>query len=92
MKFTEMELKVLDAITKDDFYEDGVNSTIWADVFLDTVKGYYNIDSKTVRGVLASLIKKKIIKPIMKGRDGSISFTEYGKSIMEDFLNKGLIG
>lgn len=78
-----MERQALDAITKDNFYEEGLNSCIWADVFLDTFKGYYRIDSTKARGVLSSLVKKNIINPILKGRDGTISFTNYGKEVMK---------
>lgn len=86
VELTKMERQVLDAITKDDFYEDGLNSCLWTDVFLDTVKGFYKIDSKTARGVISSLIKKKIINPILfKGRDSSVKLTEYGKTVMREF-------
>lgn len=75
---TELEKIVLKEITEDDFYEDGLNSVIWADVFIDCC----SIPSKESRGVLSSLIKKGIINPIMRGRDGVISFTNLGKQIM----------
>ena len=78
MEFTKMELQVLDDITKDSFYEDGLDSMIWADCFLDTT----HIPAKEVRGVLSSLIKKNIIRPIIKGRNGVIAFTENGKNVM----------
>lgn len=80
IKLTKLERTVLDDITKDDFYENGLDSAIWADCFLDTTK----IPAKEVRGVLSSLIKKNIIRPIMKGRDGIISFTAYGKEVMKE--------
>ena len=75
---TELEKIVLKDITKDDFYENGLNSAIWADVFIDCC----SIPSTELRGVLSSLIKKGIINPIMRGRDGVISFTNFGKQIM----------
>ena len=81
---TKLEKQALDAITKDDFYEEGLNSAIWADVFLDTFKGYYKVDSRKARGVLSSLVKKKIISPIISGKDGVIVFTPYGKQVMID--------
>lgn len=81
---TTLERNVLDAITKDDFYEMGLESVIWADVFLDTVKYHYSISAKEVRGTLSSLIKKDIIKPILKGRDGTISFTDNGIELMKE--------
>ena len=78
IELTEMERQILDDITKDDFYEDGLHSVIWADCFLDTT----SIPSKQARGVLGSLSKKEIIYPIEKGRDGCISFTEKGRQLM----------
>ena len=42
-ELTILEREVLDAITKDDFYQDGLNSVIWADVFLDTCKYFKGI-------------------------------------------------
>ena len=79
-ELTEMERTILDDITKDCFYEEGLDSVIWADCFLDTTK----IPAKQARGVLSSLVKKDIIGPIEKGRDGAIKFTEYGKEVMRD--------
>ena len=80
INLTTLEKTVLHDITTDDFYEEGLDSAIWADNFMDTV----SISSKEARGVLASLIKKNIIKSIEKGRDGVIMFTEYGKSVMRE--------
>ncbi len=77
---TEMERTTLDDITKDCFYEEGLDSVIWADCFLDDA----TYDPKEVRGVLSSLIKKDIINPIVKGRDGTISFTSFGKKLMAE--------
>ncbi len=90
VELTKMEKQALDAITKDDFYEDGLNSAIWADVYLDTVKGFYGIDSKKARGVLGSLVKKGIINGIIDEKDrfgrsnGAISFTAKGKEVMRE--------
>ena len=75
---TEMELNTLEDMTHDDFYEDGVDSCLWADSFLD----FSRYDSKITRGVLASLIKKGIIYPIIRGNYGVIHFTPYGKQVM----------
>lgn len=77
---TTLERTILHDITTDDFYDNGLDSTIWADCFLDTT----NVPSKEVRGVLSSLIKKGILKPILKGRDGVIAFTNYGKEVMRE--------
>jgi hypothetical protein len=79
-KLTEAERAILDDITKDDVYESGLDSCIWADCFLDfTTK----IPAKKARGVLSSLIQKNIINPILPKRDENvISFTKYGKEVM----------
>lgn len=78
---TDMEKTILHDITKDDFYDNGLDSGIWCDCFLDfTTK----VPNKQARGVLSSLVKKNILKPILKGRDENvISFTEYGKQVMK---------
>ena len=73
IKLTDMEKQTLD-----EFYEDGLDSIIWADCFMDSS----SIGSRRVRGVLSSLIKKGIIYPILKGRDGTIAFTDTGKKLM----------
>ena len=76
---TEMEKQILVDITKDCFYDNGVDSEIWADCFLDTTK----ISAKQARGVLSSLVQKGIIYPIEKGRNGTIAFTNCGKEVMK---------
>jgi hypothetical protein len=79
---TELERTLLDDITKDNFYDNGLDSGIWADCFLDfTTK----IPAKIARGVLSSLIQKNIIKPILPKRDENvISFTQHGKDVMRE--------
>lgn len=81
IELTEMELTTLNDITKDDFYEEGLDSVLWADVFIDYTS---SIPNKQVRGVLSSLIKKGVINPIERGRDGVIEFTEKGKQLMKE--------
>ena len=76
---TELEAQVMLEITKDDFYEDGLDSSIWADCFLNTT----SLSPKVVRGVLASLVKKELIYGIETGRDGVIAYTDLGKSYMK---------
>lgn len=85
INLTELEKIVLEDITRDDFYEEELDSVIWADVFVDMT---CSLDPTIARGVLSSLVKKEIIHPIKKGRDGTISFTEFGKQIMEELGNK----
>lgn len=80
IELTELEKITIEDITKDCFYQFGLDSVIWADCFMDTT----SIGASVVRGVLASLIKKGIIYPITKGRDGVIKFKEFGKQIMRE--------
>lgn len=77
---TDLEKIVLHDITTDCFYEDGIDSAIWADCFMDTV----TIDAKQARGVLSSLVQKNVIYPIAKGRNGFIAFTKLGKEVMKE--------
>lgn len=79
MELTVLERQTLEDITNDDFYEDGLNSIIWSDCFMEYGT---TIGARRCRGVLSSLIKKGIINPIVKGRDGTISFTDAGKELM----------
>lgn len=76
---TALERTLLDDLTKDDFWENGLDSGVWVDTFLAYTT---EIPAKEARGVLSSLIKKNIIRPIMKGEDGVISLTAYGKEVM----------
>jgi hypothetical protein len=80
IELTNLEKITLDDITKDCFYQFGLDSVIWADCFMDSS----SLGGSVVRGVLSSLIKKNIIYPITKGRDGQIKFKEFGKQIMRE--------
>lgn len=85
VELTKLEKQALDAITKDDFFENGLDSCLWTDVYLDTFKAYYEVDTNQARGVISSLIKKGIIKPIiLKGRESTIKLTDYGKEVMRE--------
>lgn len=77
---TEYEKIILKDITNDDFYEEELDSHLWADVFIDGC----SLPNKVARGVLGSLVKKGILNGIDKGRDGQIYFTEYGKEVMKN--------
>jgi len=90
ISLTEMERQVLGAFVKDDFCENGLDSSLWADVFLDTIRGYCGIESKVARGVLSSLVKKGVIRGFNHiqdrfGRnDDAITLTESGKKLMRE--------
>ena len=78
---TELEKQIMQEITKDDFYEDELDSQIWVNCFLDNT---CTIERKRAGGVLSSLIQKGLIYGIAEGRDGVIAFTELGKEYMEN--------
>lgn len=78
-KFTALELETMFAMTQDCFWEQGVESYLWADCFAQNC----GMDTKKVRGALASLVKKEIIAPIAKGRDGIIALTDNGKQLFK---------
>lgn len=59
IELTELESQLMLDIQKDNFYEEGVDSVIWTDVFLDETS---SIESKKARGVLSSLVKKGLIE------------------------------
>lgn len=82
IELTELEKITLEDMTHDSFWlkSDGLDNVLWADCFMDTT----SLGASVVRGVLASLIKKGIIYPITKGRDGVIKFKEFGKQIMRE--------
>ena len=80
VQLTDMEKQTLHDFTQDDFYESGLDSVLWADNFVD----FSSYDSKQTRGILSSLVKKGIIKPISKGRYGVICLTELGKEVMRE--------
>lgn len=80
---TELEKEIMIAITKDCFFENGLDSVIWTDCFLDDIK----MDNKIARGVISSLKQKGFINA-SSGKDATISFTDKGK---EYIIEKGII-
>ena len=79
-KLTELEKEILIDITKDNFYEQELESVIWTDCFLSDI----SMDSKIARGVLASLVKKGYIY-VSSGKDSTIRLEDKGK----EYLSKG---
>ena len=84
MKLTELEIKVLDVIPKDDFYEEGLESCLWADCFIDTIKRYAGVEATIARGVIASLSKKKYINFYNSGKDSQITLLDNGKEYLKN--------
>jgi len=56
---TENEQKMMKAITEDDFYENGTESTLWTNVFFDCLN--IGLTTKQAKGVLGSLNKKGLV-------------------------------
>ena len=87
-KLTALEEKLMKEIPETGFYEDGLDSCLWTDVFLEES----SIGTKSGRGVIASLSKKGYldVSDADAGREGnptSFMFTELGKSWMEENYN-----
>jgi hypothetical protein len=77
-ELTELEMRLLRTLPKENFYEDGFDSTLWTDCFLDTLKDYEGIDQKQSRGILSSLSKKGYLN-VWLGKDGTINLLEPAK-------------
>lgn len=81
-KLTVLEMKVMTTITKDEFYEEGYESCIWTENFLDNLNSIEDIDPKQARGTLSSLVKKKMIYMDSE----TIQFEEAGVEWMKENL------
>jgi hypothetical protein len=84
---TELETRLMLVIPKDDFYENGFDSWLWNDCFLDTLERYAKIGSKQGRALLASLDKKGFLS-VDGGKDGSFRLLEPAKRFL---LDRGLV-
>ena len=79
IKLTTMEARVMGCFLTDDYAEEGVDSIIWTDCFLDHVKFMTEIDAKQTRGILSSLIQKDMIFV-----EESMGLTENGKQYLRN--------
>ena len=70
-ELTTLEQEVLIDITRDNFYEEAFESTIWTDCFLDCCR----TPIKQARAILVSLKKKEMIE-VSGGRDGGIAIRQ----------------
>lgn len=61
IKLTELEAKFMNTLPKDNFYEDGFDSSLWVDNLMDTFKKAHGVENNVTRGVLSSLVKKKMV-------------------------------
>jgi hypothetical protein len=95
-KLTKMEFEVMASIPEDDFYESGLESILWTDIFMDNC----SIPNKQLRGVLSSLEQKEMLvlystKDKIDNQKGSatnstISLNDLGKAWMTKYINKEL--
>ena len=79
MKLTALEIQVMTLIPEDNFYEEGFDSILWNDCFIDTTLVSHGLDPKQVRGVLSSLKKKKALVICPEGKDSTICLGDLGK-------------
>lgn len=78
-RMTELEEKVMEAIALDPFFEDGEDSVLWLDCFLDTVEDNMGIEPKKTRALLVTLQEKGYLD-IEGGKDGYVALGEMGKA------------
>lgn len=84
---TDLEKNLLTEMQNDCFWENDVDSVLWICTFLDE----RNLDPKTYRGVISSLVKKGIVET-WNTEDGEaeyqvIALTDFGKDLYtSDFL------
>lgn len=70
---TMLEEKVMVTIPKENFYEEGFESVLWVNCFLDTLEDATQISPKQARGLLSSLAKKEYIK-VIEDREGNTMY------------------
>ena len=81
INLTKMEIKILNAMRNNEF-EDCIDAeATWTFAVIDESK----INPKQARGVISSLIKKKLIWCISNGQsDDCIGFTDTGRQLFDD--------
>lgn len=84
-KLTNLETQVMSLIPADNFYEEGFESVLWSDIFASDC----GLESKKVRGVMTSLIKKNMIwteKAMPGEQHGTMGLTSEGIDWMKQNL------
>jgi len=93
-KLTAFEVSVMECIPKECFYENGFDSVLWMDCFLDTVLREAKIENKKSRAVVVNLEKKGLLTIAFEKRDidGSGGTTFVLAQDGKDYLvKKGLV-
>lgn len=80
---TEKQVKFIKRMPEDDFYEHGLDSTLWIDVYCDTIADEFN--PMAVGAMVSTLAEKHLVVVSRERVNGRISkymsFTEAGKKI-----------
>lgn len=83
---TKKQVDFIKRIPEDDFYENGLDSMLWIDVFCDTVADQFN--PMAVGAMVSTLREKKLINVGMQRVNGKnskfMNFTDLGKEIAKD--------
>lgn len=80
MKFTDLEKQVIDVLK-----QPNGNGEVITDYFEDYISLFaFGMDNKTLRGVLASLIKKNIIHVGYDEIDSFVRFTTIGYNMIKN--------
>ena len=83
---TEKEKIVMQAFIEDEFYEHGLESILWADVFSDNLQNR-GFNARTRSGVLSSLNKKGYLISNSGDREATLMLTEKGKEYIKTTFN-----
>lgn len=88
LQITEMEEKLMRAIPRQDFYEDGFNSELWTDCLIDDLATTEGITTKQSRALLTTLNRKGFILVSDTGRDGGVTLRADG---MQWLVENGIV-
>lgn len=88
-QLTKLEQIAMSEIPVNEFYEDGLDSILWTDTYIDQSE----IPAKKLRGVLSSLAQKGILilystkeKNLSGANESTLALTELGKIWMTQWL------
>lgn len=83
---TKKQVQFIKLMPSDDFYENGLESILWVDVFVDTISGEFNPMSA---GAMVSTLKEKglitVEKQRVNGKNSKcMTFTDLGQQIAKE--------
>lgn len=87
-ELTTLEKTFIEEIPNDNFYDEDLDGGLWTNLFLDDLLIRRSINQNIARGIMGSLVKKKIItcENSVKNEE-CFSLTEKGKKILSDIVN-----